>query len=302
MSDTVTLNAAFENFILSKKLQGCADKTLVDYRQAVYPLIRYIGIDAELSALTRIKYNEYILNLTSRKLSRATLASYVRQIKVFLRWFEEEYSVDLETNRIKVPRAYKKVVHIYSDSEIALIFDTITAENEWLTVRNCAMVALMLDSGLRQEEVCTIQTNDIAWQSSTIKVNGKGNKERIVPFGSFSMNYMKKYRQLCPYSEAYFFVSRRGAPVSCDSVKHFMHKTSKKLPFEFSSHKLRHNFATNYCLDQYEKYGHIDLYRLMILMGHEDIETTRVYLHHANQIIASVTAISHLDKVLKSRQ
>ena len=198
-----------------------------------------------------------------------------------------------------MPRAYKKVVHIYSNDEIKTIFQMISAESEWLTARNRAMVALMLDSGLRQEEVCTLQSADISWKNGTLKITGKGNKERLVSFGNLSKRFMMEYRQLCPYSKDYFFVSRRGDEVTTDSVKHFIHKLSRKLPFEFSSHRLRHNFATNYCLNQYEMYGHIDVYRLMILMGHEDIETTRLYLHHANQIIASITAISHLDKVLK---
>jgi len=215
------------------------------------------------------------------------------------RWPESEYGINLETDKLKVPRAYKKVVHIYTDEEIGMIFDAITAESEWITARNRAMVALMLDSGLRQQEVCTLQTADIFWSRKTLTVCGKGSKERVVPFGEFSRHYMKEYRKLCPYSAEYFFVGRRGIAVSCDSVKHFIFKLSRKLPFEFSSHRLRHNFATNYCLNQYEKHGHVDLYRLMILMGHEDIETTRLYLHHANQIIASVTAISHLDKVMK---
>lgn len=295
----MTLGAAFDNFILSKRLQGCMDKTISCYKDVVHPFIDYVGADTDLAVLTREKYNEYISILVSRSFSRATLASYIRQLKVFFRWIENEYNIDLGTSKLKVPRAYKKVVHIYTDDEIKTIFDMITTESEWLTARNRAMVALMLDSGLRQEEVCTIETASISWQRGTLKVTGKGNKERVVPVGRLSMHFMKMYRQLCPYTADYFFIGRRGETVSCDSVKHFMYKISKKLPFAFSSHRLRHNFATNYCLDQYEKYGHIDLYRLMILMGHEDIETTRIYLHHANQIIASITAISHLDKVLK---
>ena len=72
----------------------------------------------------------------------------------------------------------------------------------------------------------------------------------------------------------------------------------KKLPFEFSSHKLRHNFATNYLLDQYERFGQMDIYQLMAIMGHEDISTTRRYLHEANGILAVRGCISHLDKVM----
>lgn len=295
----MTLSAAFDSFLLSKRLQGCSEKTIKCYEQVVHPFVLFLGIDSDVSDVTRSRYNEYVGFLVSKKYSRSTLASYIRQLKVFLRWLESEFDLDLETSKLKVPRAFKKVVYIYTDDEIKLIFDSISVESEWLTVRNCAMVALMLDSGLRQEEVCTLQSADISWQRCTLKVNGKGNKERVVPFGRLSKQFMERYRQLCPYSEDYFFVGRRGDEVTTDSVKHFIYRLGKKLPFEFSSHRLRHNFATNYCLNQYQEYGHVDLYRLMILMGHEDIETTRFYLHHANQIIASITAISHLDKVLK---
>lgn len=295
----MTLDAAFDNFIFSKRLQGCSKKTLNCYAQVVHPFVQFLGSDVEISEVTRPRYNEYVSVLVSKNYSRTTLSSYIRQLKVFLRWLECEYNLDLETSKLMVPRAFKKVVHIYSDSEIKVIFDSISSESTWLTARNRAMVALMLDSGLRQQEVCTLQSADISWQRCTLKVIGKGNKERVVPFGQFSKRFMMEYRQLCPYSRDYFFVGRRGDEVTTDSVKHFIYKLGLKLPFEFSSHRLRHNFATNYCLNQYEKYGQVDLYRLMILMGHEDIETTRLYLHHANQIIASITAISHLDKVLK---
>lgn len=298
----MTLSESFDAFMFAKKLQGCSKKTLNDYRGVIYPFIEFLGFDMDISKLTRTGYNGYIDTLFSRALSRSTMASYIRQIKVFLRWLEDEYGLNLEVNKLKVPKAYKKVVHIYTDEEIEMIFDCIDAESDWLVARNRAMVALMLDSGLRQQEVCTLQSADIFWARSTLKVCGKGSKERIVPFGEFSRHFMKEYRKLCPYTAEYFFVGRRGIEVTTDSVKHFIFRLAKKLPFAFSSHRLRHNFATNYCLNQYEKYGHVDLYRLMILMGHEDIETTRLYLHHANQIIASVTAISHLDKVLKDKK
>ena len=74
-----------------------------------------------------------------------------------------------------------------------------------------------------------------------------------------------------------------------------MWKLAQKLPFEFSSHKLRHNFATNYCIDQYKKHGFVDIYKLMILMGHKDVKTT-------NQIIVSRESVSHIDKIFQELQ
>ena len=295
----MTLEKAFDNFIFSKKLQGCSEKTIICYKEVIIPFIQFIGCDLDLEDLTREKYNSYLYELTLRKYSKATLSTYVRQIKVFLNWIEDEYGLRLSVHKIKVPRTHRRLVHIYTDEELRMIFENINASPEWIRLRNCSMVALMLDSGLRQNEVATLKADDIYWDNGTLKVLGKGDKERIVPFGNFSRKFMQQYLKMCPYQMEYFFVGRRGVPVSTDSVKHFVFKLSQKLPFEFSSHRLRHNFATNYCVDQYEKYGHIDVYRLMILMGHEDVETTRIYLHHANQIIASISSVSHLDKALK---
>lgn len=87
--------------------------------------------------------------------------------------------------------------------------------------------------------------------------------------------------------------------ICCDAVKHLISKVAKQLPFDFSSHKLRHNFATNYCIDQYEKYGRIDIFQLMSIMGHENIATTQKYLHYAMDIIAARADVSHINKLIK---
>jgi site-specific recombinase XerD len=130
-----------------------------------------------------------------------------------------------------------------------------------------------------------------------MKVHGKGNKERLVPLGNISKRYIFEYMKVCPFDSLYLFVSRRGDIVSPNSLKQMVSKIGKKLPFEFSCHKLRHNFATNYCLDQYRFNGNIDIYSLMSIMGHENVKTTERYLHFATQIIASENHISHLDKI-----
>lgn len=129
-------------------------------------------------------------------------------------------------------------------------------------------------------------------------VHGKGNKERIVPMGILTQKYLQKYLELCPYESKYFFVGSTGEPLSCNAVKLFVSRLADNLPFELSSHKLRHNFATNYCIDQYRQFSQVDIYHLMYLMGHEDIATTKRYLHIAYEIIASEGCISHLDMVM----
>lgn len=284
-----------------KRLQGLSEKTICCYMQFVTPFLNYVGMSTNVTDLTKENITAYIGILFNRDISCSTRATYVRHIKVFLNWLEEEYNIDLSAQSIKVPKTAKKVIHVYDDSEIREIFSSVHAESEWLTLRNKAMIALMLDSGLRQNEVCTLLRCDVSYRTSTMKICGKGNKERIVPLGQLSQYFMKEYEKLCPHEDSRFFVARNGGVVTCDSVKHFIYRLAKTLPFEFSSHKLRHNFATNWCLDQHEKHGTMDIYRLAILMGHSSTKVTEKYLHFANQIIASKSNISHLDMVLMGK-
>ena len=263
----MTVQQAFDNFIRSRRVQGLTEKTVKNYMEFVAPYVAFVGTDSDIYVINKDLTYTYIENLQRRKISKATVSTYVRHIKAFLRWIENEYDISVSANKIKVPRTPKKVVHIYSDDEIKHIFDSVVGNEEWIVARNRCIIALMLDSGLRQNEVCTLMRCDVSYSANTIKICGKGNKERVVPFGMIARKFMLEYDKLCPYEEDTFFVARRGGAMTCDSVKHFMSKLANKLPFKLSSHILRHNFATNYCIDQLEKHGKVDIYSLMCLMG-----------------------------------
>lgn len=161
----------------------------------------------------------------------------------------------------------------------------------------------MLDSGLRLNEVTLIDLADYDIKQNLLKVHGKGSKERLVPVGKFTTHFIKLYLRDLPdrlSNNAWLFSTIAGHRLTRTTIKLFIQKISYSLTFRFSCHKLRHNFATNYCLDLYNKGDNIDIYKLMVLLGHEDIKTTRRYLHLANQIIASKSNISHLDTIFKT--
>lgn len=295
----MTVFEAFDNFILSRELADLSPKTISGYQQFVTPFIRFLGSDKPIEDVTQQDIQGYISTLLKKPLSRATRATYIRHVKIFLRWAETEYKVSYSARPIKVPKSPKRIVRIYSDDEVREIFSCIHTDTPWITLRNKCIIALMYDSGLRQSEVCTLKRTNVSFSDNRMTVWGKGNKERIVPLGALAREYMSRYIEHCPYPSESVFVNRRGQPLTCNAVKLFVSRLADALPFELSSHKLRHNFATNYCIDQYRIRGHVDIYRLMYLMGHEDIETTRRYLHMANEVLASQDCISHLDGIIK---
>lgn len=293
----MTVNDMFDSFILSRRLADLSQKTISDYRQFVRPFLSLVG-GMDFQSLTQSDIGGYLQQLLDRPISKATRATYIRHLKVFLKWCEDNYGAQYASRLVRVPRTPKKSVLIYSPDEVRQIFCAIESGTPWIDARNKSIVALMYDSGLRQSEVCTLRRSMVSFPESRLVVHGKGDKERVVPLGSLARQYMLSYLGACPYTLDYVFCGRRGAPMTCNAVKLFFSRLSSALPFEVSSHKLRHNFATNYCIDQYSQYGQVDIYRLMYLMGHEEVETTRLYLHHAHEIIAARGCISHLDGIL----
>lgn len=297
----MTVQEAFEEFIISRKLADLTEKTISDYQQFIMPFVQFLGAENGAEEIQQQDINRYIAKLLDKPISKSTRATYIRHVKVFLKWLQENYSVQYEYKRVKVPKNPKKNVKIYTTDELLEIFNHVEAESDWMTVRNKCILALMYDSGLRQSEVCNLERSRVSYKENRMVVSGKGNKERTVPLGGLTARFMRDYLEQCPFTSEKVFVNRYGNPLTCNAVKLLVSKLSDKLDFSISSHKLRHNFATNYCIDQYEERGQVDIYRLMILLGHEDIETTKRYLHHANEIIGAKDCISHLDKVYSGK-
>ncbi len=296
----MTIKEAFDNFIQDKQLYGLSQRTMEAYHDFITPFVMFAGVSCAMENLTNKTIKDYIATLYARKLSKATIATYTRHIKVFLAWYQTDNVTAYNVKTIPMPRVPKKNVHQYTDDEIQLIFNSIEAKPDWIALRNRSAIALMLDSGLRRNEVCTADINKLDMKAGLLTVVGKGEKERTVHVGQLSIQFIKAYITACPFRIINnLFVDKLGKPMSNNALKLMVAKLSNKLPFEFSCHKLRHNFATNYCLDMYEEKGHMDAYSLQILLGHSEIETTMRYIHHATQITASRAAISHLDKHLQ---
>lgn len=296
----MTLQQLLDEFLFTKRLAGLEEGTVINYERTLILMVRYIGPNTVLSDLSFDKVSGYIMHLLKKGISKATVSSYIRNVKIFYRWIATEYELSFDPLKIKVPKSPKKIVHIYSDAEIRLIFTLVKTSVSWITARNRLIIALMLDSGLRQLEVCRLLHENINRQSLTMKVTGKGSKDRFVSLGLTSLQLLDDYMYLCPYKGSKnVFYDRRGNALSGNAIRLFVHRLESQLGFPLSSHKLRHNFATNFCIDNVRKTGNSHVYDLSILMGHESIETTKKYEHFAHEIIAAENSISHLDNVFK---
>lgn len=297
----MTVSDILDQFLFSKKLAGLSPATITDYSAHLKGFISYAGGSLPISGISERLVQDYILSLYSRPLKKASVATYVRNLRIFLTYIHKTSPLPFSPDSIKVPKNPKKQLQIYSDDEIQKIFQAVPSSVLWLKSRNQAIIALMLDSGLRQGEISSLRLADVSFRPPRLLVHGKGNKDRFVPLGNVSAGFLHEYFNLCPFPiKDFVFLSDCGDPLSCNAIRLFVSRIAKRLPFALSSHKLRHNFATNYCLDKIESTGQVDAYTLKTLMGHENISTTERYIHCAVELLAAKSSISHLDKIFQS--
>ncbi|MBQ9887245.1 MAG: tyrosine-type recombinase/integrase [Lachnospiraceae bacterium] len=298
----MTLQHLYEEFSAEKELQGLSVESIKDYKYHILRFLRYVGFYMDYRYLTKDIVDSYILSLLhDSKISRNTAATYVRNAKIFLCWIYDNYDLSFNPYKIKYLKTPKKNVHIYNAAEIKMIFDSMHNSCLWLEARNKAMVAIMLDSGVRQSEVRTLLKLNIDFDCHILKVTGKGAKDRFVSVGNYSMQLLNEYFTLCPFGNAeYVFVDRYGNQLTRNAVQLFINRLKHRTGIDITAHKLRHNYATNFCIDNLQLYGNTNVYDLSILMGHESIETTKKYEHFAHELVAVNNNISHLDIVFES--
>lgn len=290
---------AFDNFIRDRKLQACTTKTITNYVQVLTPFVAFVG-DIDTTELTIEHVKDYNAKLIDRKISKASVATYLRHIKAFISYLEAEELIEGKSiaKRIKLPKNPKKQITLFTAVDMQMIFDGIDSKPEWIRLRNCVIVALMYDSGLRQSEVCCLMVEDLDYERKIIKVHGKGDKDRLVPLGATSLQLIEQYLAAVPFDTPYLLSGRHGEQMTNNSVKLFIAKLRKETGYtNLTSHKLRHNFATNFCIDSYERDGYVDNIKLSVLMGHEDLATTQIYMHEAQSYIATSRFHSHLDAI-----
>ena len=145
------MTECFENFILSRRLADLSPKTLSDYRQFIIPFVGFVGKETPLSDLTQNNINAYIKVLLDKPLSKSTRVTYIRNIKIFLKWLQSEYTVAYDYRKIKVPKSAKKNVKIYTPDELENILQRVTG---LLPGINVLLLLCMIVDFVSQRCVC----------------------------------------------------------------------------------------------------------------------------------------------------
>ena len=287
-------------FVATKKTEGRAKKTISWYLQMLSKFNQFLGESATITDVTLHSARAFIAHLqekTSRwedhpispaqegGLSPYTIHGYVRTLKVFGSWLAEEGFAGINPFlRLKRPRLPQPMIEVLTDEEIGAIVGSINP-NCRQGMRMYLVVLLLLDTGMRANELLGISLNDIDLGNQTVKVWGKGDKERIVPFGPTTkkalMRYIGAWRPE-PSAEGVeqLVLSMQGSPLSYDALSHLIKRlgVSNGVP-RLRAHLFRHTFAVKYLMNG----G--DVMSLKRILGHSTLKVTQQYMHLAESHI-----------------
>jgi len=217
--------------------------------------------------------------LSERGLARASVARKLAAIRSFgAHLTRTGVATQNAAELLPSPKRASRLPRVLSPDDAAKLLDRIPASDP-LAVRDRAMLELAYACGLRAEEVCGLDAGDPDFESETLRVRGKGKKERIVPIGEPAQAALRRYLEKARPAlveraeENALFISRRGRRLHTSDVRRRLERWVREAAIAggISPHVLRHSFATH-LLE-----GGADLRSIQELLGHASVSTTQIY-------------------------
>ena len=294
----MTIRECIDDFLIEQQVRGNSPKTQKHYFRCLGLFERFQSPkNPDISAVSVSDCKAYYIHLSNRNVSSVTVQTYIRALRAFLSWcYLEGYISENIPKKFRLPKAQKKKIDILTDSEVEQLFRCFSGR-DFISIRNYCIVALMLDSGLRLNEVVTIRRDKIHIAEGYAIVNGKGNKERFVPLGLNSKRALLRYCAIVPNKEKEtpLFVKDTLIPIKESTVKQLFRKLKSRsgIP-RLHPHLLRHTFATRYI----ERGG--DIYSLQSILGHTSLEMVKKYVHLIpSKTVVNFAVLSPLYNALK---
>jgi site-specific recombinase XerD len=226
--------------------------------------------------------------------------SYIRlqfsAFRTFYRFLVERKNLRLDPVRqLQLPKAEKKLPLVLTQKQIdELLSAPLRAPKEkaaptWMPLRDAAILELFYSSGLRLAELASLNVADLDIYTESVRILGKGRKERVCPVGLPALESVSRYRAAANVQTGPLFINKSRRRISTRSIwlilKRYLRHTS--IPIAVSPHKLRHSFATH-LLD-----GGADLRSVQALLGHASLSTTQIYTHVTVERLKKAYADAH---------
>lgn len=287
----MNLRGWIDGFVAYLRLEaGLSSKTASAYSADLDSFLCFLE-DRELyrpEDVTRDLILDYLESQQALGMESTTLARRMVSIKVFFRFLAREKAVASDVTEVmESPRLWKMLPDFLSIQEVDALLHACEGKDP-LSLRNKAILELLYASGLRASEITALRLDGVNFKEGFLRVIGKRDKERIVPFGTEAERTLDDYLKLSrpaldvTGTGVTFFLSHRGRPLTRERVWMIVSQTARSagITKEVYPHMLRHSFATHLLANG------ADLRVIQEMLGHASIATTQIYTHTDHSRIA----------------
>ena len=252
-------------------------------------VLKFPNLSAE--DLDRAHVRQHLADLQSGESSRATVLRKISALRSFVKFMRSEGEIRRDPFLgVPMPKRQRTLPHFLTEAEMQQILETPTSPGP-AAQRDRALIELLYSSGLRRAEACVLNVGDIDFLSGTLRVFGKGSKERIVPAGQIALTHLKEYLRSRggPADGEPLFINQRGTRLSEEGLVFLVRRWVRRssLLKNVTPHVFRHSFATH-LLNR-----GCNIREVQEMLGHANLNTTQIYTHVSLQKLQEVYADAH---------
>lgn len=275
-----------------KVVKKDSNYTLINYRDDLLELYDFYN---DLINIDEIIVREYLEFLYSKGLNRNSISRKLSAIRSFYNYLISCDIISVNYFKdISNPKKAKTLPKYVLDKDLEIMFNYFD-KSKTLDQRNLLILEMLYATGVRVGELVLIKIQDIDKYNNSIRILGKGSKERIVFYGSFCEDILDIYlndgrlKLLKGKESEYLFINKNGSVLSTRYVRKMIDNVVRKceINYNISPHTLRHTFATGMLN------AGADLVSVKELLGHSSLNTTSIYTHVTNEQIKKVYEIAH---------
>jgi len=278
------LNDVLKEFVFENETSKKSEKTIKSYRNNNQRFFNFIESEykiTELEDIIPLHIRQYIQFLMKKDLKESYVNSILKSIRAFFAYcMKEEYLTQNPASKVLWQKEEKPLIVSFTDEEVFNLLNSYNFSN-YLNARNKTIIAFLIDTGVRNSELCNLRNKDI--EDMTISILGKGRKIRQVAITPLLKKYMIKYERIKEFyfkdkilKHTNYFLSNTGLPLTVETLERVVKKAGDvagvRKEVRCSPHTARHTFA------QMQLKNGLDVYSLSRLLGHENIMITKRYL------------------------
>lgn len=291
--EEAVLSTITEKFLEHKELKGLSPATLDQYEEVLGYFIDYLDDDVFVEDVTENMIRHYMRDMYDNGIEITTVGIRFRVLRAFFNWITDKGLIEeAPTDGIEEPKTPNQFPYVLDEDQVKKLVEvTEDRLDRWSGIRNRTLVLLMLDVGLRSEEVRTVQLSNLNINDRSLKVHGKGGKDRKVYFGQNSQEWLKHWEKVRSDIDANvntdtIFIDLNGHQIKQRNLNRIITRLQKRAGLEdakVSPHVLRHTAATLAV-----KNG-LDVHSLQEMMGHSQLQTSMRYVHMTGKRLKEAT-------------